>query len=264
MPRILLQLVITIVLFFATWFVLSQISWVQVFGVEKKANKLEEELGKLLEKQILTEKDTTRHPQVYRPVIKLLHSICKANDIDSTGITMHIVDDSEINAFALPSGIMVINKGLILESENEQALAGVIGHELAHITEKHVMRRLIRELGLAMLVNMTSGSSGSGISQIMKELTSSSYDRELETEADMKAVEFLENADLDPRPFAEFMYFMSTLIEVPEALQWLSTHPESEERSKAILEARDEDKDDFVDLIDDEAWGLVKSNIKSY
>lgn len=264
MTKILAQLGITILLFFTVWFGLSRIDWMGNLKVEHHKDNLESSLGEMLEEQILNTKDTTLHPEIYLPVRDILNKICAANDVDSLDIKMHITEDSEINAFAMPGGIMVINKGLILESDSEEAMAGVIGHELAHITEKHVMRRLIREIGLSMLVNMTTGGSGAGASQVLKELTSSSYDRDMETEADLLAVTYLENANMNPEPFAEFMYFISTQIEMPAALQWISSHPESEARSKAILAARDEDKTDFEDHISDEDWENIKTQLANW
>ncbi len=262
MNKILTKALVTVLLFFVVLLGLNQIDWVKHLEIKDKTDSIEAKLGEMLEEQILASKDTITNPAIFAPIRSILNRICENNNIDSADIKMYIVDDSEINAFALPNKLMIVNKGLILESTNEEGLAGVIGHELAHITEKHVMKRLIREMGLSMLISLTSGGGGAGVSEVIKNLTSSAYDRELESEADMKSVEFLQNANIDPEPFAEFMYHMSTLFEMPKAMEWVSSHPDSEERSKAIIEQIDKDRSDYVDLISDEDWKELQESLK--
>ena len=73
--------------------------------------------------------------------------------------------------------------------DNENQLGFVICHEIAHIQLSHVMKKLVKEIGLSVLISMTTGKSGSGtIQEGLKLLSSSAYDRNLEKEADLKAV----------------------------------------------------------------------------
>ena len=68
---------------------------------------------------------------------------------------------TEVNAFALPNGHLVIYSGLILNSDNQEQFSGVICHEIAHIRLKHVIKKLIKELGFSVIISMTTGSYGS-------------------------------------------------------------------------------------------------------
>ena len=78
------------------------------------------------------------------------------------------------NAFALPGGHLVLYTGLINASDNFEEVTGVIGHELAHIELNHVMKRLVREIGLSALISMTTGESNPQVVLETAKLLSSS------------------------------------------------------------------------------------------
>ena len=84
-------------------------------------------------------------------------------------------------------------------------------------------------------------STGNGNSEMIKgavkQLSSSAYDRSLETEADRTAVDYLIRAGIDPEPFANFLYRLSDETKnLPHQIYWISTHPESKERAEKIVE----------------------------
>ena len=96
-------------------------------------------------------------------------------------IKVHVLNKDEINAFALPNGHLIIYSGLINNSGNQEELTGVICHEIAHIELNHVMKKLIKEIGLSVLISMTTGKGGSEIiKETAKMLSSSAFDRKLE------------------------------------------------------------------------------------
>jgi predicted Zn-dependent protease len=235
MKKILLQLTIVIGIFFGLWFVLSRVNWMKLFRIEKITKATEEKLGDLFwemykDKEI---SDTV----ITKPVDSIFARICESNKIDKNTIKLHIVDIDEINAFALPNDHMVINKGLIADAKDEAELAGVMGHELAHLQEKHVMKKLVKEFGLSVLISVTTGGNGGEVAEIARMLSSSAYDRKLEKEADMKSVDYLVNAKLPPDHFADFLYRLGQ--DSPEDLRyltWLSTHPDSRERGEYIVQ----------------------------
>ena len=132
----------------------------------------------------------------------------------------------------------MVYSGLITDCENEAELCGVISHELAHIEKHHVMNKLVKEMGLSVLISMSTGNGqAETIKTIIKQLSSSAYDRELETEADFTAVDYLIKAGIAPEPFANFLYRLAEESKVlPKQLYWISTHPESKERAEKIIE----------------------------
>ena len=99
-----------------------------------------------------------------------MSKVCRANSIDRGKIKVHVLENSEVNAFALPAGHLVIYSGLIDDAGSAEELSGVICHELAHITEKHVMKSLAKELGLSVLISATTGEGSDVAGKIANEI----------------------------------------------------------------------------------------------
>jgi len=231
------QFAVTLVLFFMLWFALKSVDWIAVFNIAEHSKNTEEKLGELLWEVVSETEVEVRDKEITSALDSLVGRICTRNGIDASTVKMHVIDNEEINAFAMPSGLLVVNTGLIAASENEAELMGVLGHEIAHIQKKHVMKKLIKEIGLSVLVSITAGGGGETISAILKMLSSTAYDREYEWEADITSVDYLMQADINPTPFADFLFRMSlSSPDLPDEFYWISTHPESEERAAAILD----------------------------
>jgi beta-barrel assembly-enhancing protease len=263
MLKPILQFGAIVAIFFLVWFGLDRIDWMTLFQVEKASKNIEEKLGELYWDILNKVNDEITDKEVVAPLDSLLTRICERNDIDREKIKLHLVDKDEVNAFALPDYHMVVYTGLIQDCENEAELCGIIAHELAHLEKGHIMQKLVKEIGLSVLLSMTSGNGNPEIiKQAVKVLTSSAYDRKLETEADLTGAEYLINAGIDPEAFAAFMFRMSEQEEgLPDQLFWVSTHPGSEERTTAILEYI-ADKDFTEEMVlDSVAWQRLKSNL---
>jgi beta-barrel assembly-enhancing protease len=237
MKRAAIELLILVALFFTTWFVLSSINWVSIFKVEQVSKTTEEKLGELYWKLFRQTEKEIHSPTVNKAIDSLVTHLCKHNSIDRSQIKLHVLHKEEINAFTLPDNYLVVYTGLIKSSGNEAELLGVLSHEIAHMEKNHVMKKLIKEVGLSVLISMTTGnSSGEVIRNTAKLLSSSAYDRELEREADLAAVDYLIEADIDPEPFANFLYRLSTEEgNLPNQVFWISTHPDSKERAERII-----------------------------
>jgi len=145
-------------LFFLVWFGLDRIDWMTIFQVEKTTKNIEEKLGDLYWDILKKVNDEITDKDVVAPIDSLLTRICERNDIDREKIKLHLVDKDEVNAFALPDYHMVVYTGLIEDCENEAELCGIIAHELAHLEKGHIMQKLVKEVGLAVLISMTSGN----------------------------------------------------------------------------------------------------------
>ena len=210
MEKTIIQGVITVAIFFATWFILAQIDWVKILKVQKVTNQTEEKLGELFWETFRKAEKENKNPFIVNSIDSIVTKICSENEIDRELIKVHILDKDEINAFALPNGHLIIYSGLILNSDNQEELSGVICHETAHIQLNHVMKKLIKEIGLSVLISTTSGNGGPEVTkEAAKILSSSAFDRTLEKEADLKAVDYLINAKINPEPFANFLYKLS-------------------------------------------------------
>jgi len=237
MKKTILQGLTVIALFFAIWFLLQQVNWMNVFKVERITEKTEQKLGDLFWEIFKKTEKEVANQFVVGVIDSLLTTICVGNDIDRSQIKIHILNRKEVNAFALPNKRIVIYSGLILAAENQEELSGVISHELAHIELQHVMKKLVKEFGLSVLISMTTGGSADAIREAARLLSSTAFDRGLEREADLKAVDYLVNAKIAPEPFANFLNNLSVSEnELLKYLSWISTHPESKERARYIIE----------------------------
>jgi beta-barrel assembly-enhancing protease len=260
--KTLVQFFIIVLLFFSTWYFLGKVDWVNIFQVEKVGKKTEEKLGEILwDFYKKTEKESELN-ELKDAVELMLNHICEKNDIDRKKIKLFVVKKDEVNAFALPNHIMVVYTGLVYACEQEEELMGVLSHELAHMENKHVMQKLMKEIGLSVLIGLTTpnGNIG-GIAEVAKVLSSTAFDRTLEKEADYAAVDYLLNAEIDPEPFANFLYRLS--MKEPgfmNQLSWLSTHPGSEERAKLILQRIPKEKKTFSRFFGESEWASIKSS----
>ncbi len=238
MRKVIIQGLVILILFFGALFTLRQIDWMSLFKVEQATKKTEEILGDLFWKIYNESEDEINNPYIKSVIDSIVTKICIENDLDRNHIQLHIINKKDINAFALPNGHLVIYKGLILASENQEEVAGVIGHEIAHIELNHVMQKLVKEVGLSMLISMTTGSGNSeSIKETIQILSSTAFDRILEKDADIKAVDYLIEAKINSEPFANFLYRLSDSdSEITKYLTWARTHPESKERAEYIIE----------------------------
>lgn len=238
MKKILIELVFTVAMMAAVWFGLSQIDWMKLLKIEQTTHDTEEKIGDLFWEMLKTSETEIVSDSVVSPIDSMLTRICTANAIDRKKVKLHLLRKDEINAFALPNNHLVIFSGLIEACENEAELYGVIGHELAHMEKNHVMNKLIKEIGLSVLISMTTGNgNASAIKEAIKHLSSTAYDRKLETEADLSAADYLIKAGIDPESFANFLYRLADETKhLPSQIYWISTHPESKERAEKIIE----------------------------
>lgn len=121
---------------------------------------------------------------------------------------VRVLDIPIPNAFAAPGGYIVIFRGLIDMAESPDEVAGVLAHEMGHVTHRHSMTHLIRSIGLQTLIVplITGGASAADVlSQMGQAALQASYTRELEADADRVAVELMNEAGLKATGFTELL-----------------------------------------------------------
>jgi len=158
-----------------------------------------------------------------------------------------LVRDDVINAFALPGGYIGVNTGLILATDRESELAGVMAHEIAHVTQKHIARRASAQgqssmlAGAAILAAILMGMGGVDPNVVQATAMSAqayavqesiNYTRANEYEADRVGLQILHDSEFDPYGMPDFFETMGKLSgswgnRVPE---FLLTHPVSSTR----------------------------------
>jgi beta-barrel assembly-enhancing protease len=249
--------------FLGVFFLLAQIDFIKIFKIEETKSNTETKIGNAIWDNIKMSEELIVNDSITKTLDKLLKNICDKNDIERDSLKVHLIKKDEVNAFALPNKHLVVFSGLIQDTKNQSALVGVLGHEIAHIENNHVMKKLSREIGFSVLISLTTGGKDPGaVKQILKTLTSSAYDRDLEKEADLASVEYMIKADVNPTPFADFLYQMAMSdSELSASLAWLNSHPESEERSKYILEFIKGKKLKNKEVLSAKEWETFKSKV---
>lgn len=263
MKKTAIQGLVLIGLFFATLLLLLQVDWVKLFKIESTKDKTVQKLGNLVWDYIEKTERTTQDSYLLMAIDSIKTKICHFNSIDPTTIQLHVIEKNEFNAFALPGGHLVLYTGLITTAESPEALSGVIAHEIAHLEQHHVMKKLIKEVGISAITSLTSGGSGTIIvKEMAKKLSSTSFDRSFEKEADLKATEYLIKAHINPEPFAHFLYqHADTAQSVSKYLSWISTHPDSKDRAKYILDYCKNKEVEEELVIAPQTWNNLKENI---
>ena len=146
-------------------------------------------------------------------------------------IAVVVRDSPIINAYALPGGRIVLLRGLLGEAQSPDEVAGVLAHELTHALNRHPMRALVANSGLALLIELTLGNgTGASVGFLLATL---SYSRGMEAEADAGAVTLLQRAEIGTEGFAAFFERMEKRQLGPK-LPYFSTHPPDAERLAAV------------------------------
>jgi len=160
------------------------------------------------------------------------HSDCKVPFI------IKVVDDDEVNAFALPGGFFYVNTGLILAADDEAELAGVMAHEIAHVCARHATRNLTRgeitqyaSLPLIFLGGPV-GFALREISNVALPLSFLKFGRDAEREADMLGIEYQYAAGYDPTAFVDFFEKLEVDEKGPHnfVARAFMTHPMTDDR----------------------------------
>jgi predicted Zn-dependent protease len=158
-----------------------------------------------------------------------------------------VVDVAAINAFALPGGFIYITRGILPFLDSEAQLAGVLGHEIGHVTARHAAQQYSRatgaQLGLilgAILIPQTRpfaelGQTGLGVLMLK-------YGRDDELQADQLGVKYASSAGWDPAGIPQMLTTLSRIEEASDnkgVPNWLSTHPAAEDRVQKVQAAVD-------------------------
>jgi len=189
--------------------------------------------------------------------------------------TFTVLDSPEINAFALPGGYVYVTRGIMAYLESEAELAGVMGHEIGHVTARHGAQRATRQqaAGIGVLAASVLGAvlegygvSGAGnlasqVSQTAAAGYIASYSRDQESQADQLGAEYLSRNRYDPQNMIDVIQVLKRQEQfaadaakaegkpVPSGSNWLASHPANDKRLADIqaYAARYKGQEGYVD-----------------
>ncbi len=154
--------------------------------------------------------------------------------------TFDVIDSPEINAFALPGGPVFFYRGLLENLQTEDQVAGVLGHELAHVRSEHwassYANNQKRQLGLSvLLVLLNANSTAFDIASVSDELLFTlPYSRSNETSADKSGYDLMVQARFNPQGMADVFRVLKEKGGSKKTEEWISTHPDADKRIKSI------------------------------
>lgn len=176
-----------------------------------------------------------------------------------------VLNDDMINAFALPGGFIYITRGMLMHMNSESELAAVLGHEIAHVTEKHALRREKRSKGInfvnAILAGVTGQPGLQELGDMFGGVLLSGYSREFELEADEVGAEYMAKAGYSPLAMLDTIEILKAKdrIEIEQARLenrepkvyhgFLSTHPDHDTRYEQAIKESEKlvrDYDEFI------------------
>ncbi|HIF40679.1 MAG TPA: M48 family metallopeptidase [Planctomycetes bacterium] len=184
--------------------------------------------------------DEVSDPEVRAAVQAIFDRLTPHSELPEAEFQFKIIDSEVVNAFALPGGYITVFTGLLTEASSPEEVAGVIAHEMAHVTRRHGLRRMAHSVGLWASVTLVLGNTDvlASIARDLFTLASvNGYSQDQETDADLEGVRMLMAAGIDPIGLAHFFEHLAEEHgDVPDSLAWFSTHPQHEERIAAIEE----------------------------
>ncbi|KAA8735466.1 M48 family metalloprotease [Acinetobacter qingfengensis] len=232
----------------------------------------EKEIGEKVLREVRLQLATIQDPWLETEIQQIFSGIYAQTGLGQP-IAVVLIKDLQINAFAVPGGLFAINAGTIVSAKNIDQLAGVMAHEIAHVSQRHYSRSMesIKGQGILALVGLLAGLAvatqsadagaavmmGSQAAMIGKRL---SYSRDQEREADRIGMQYMVLAGYDPNSMADFFEVMqrssTQLSYLPEF--WL-THPLTTSRmSEARLRARQFNFNSKPDYARQQRFELIK------
>ena len=172
-----------------------------------------------------------------------------------------IVDAPFPNAFALPDNSIVVTDDLIALAENPDELTGVLAHEIAHIEHNHIMKNLIRHVGVGIFFDVVVGGAGAGqaLALASVDLAGLSYSRDDESDADRRGLDYLDAANIDTGALARLFDRFAEQAQEHGATGMptlFSSHPATAERAAA---ARARARPGRSPSLTDAEWQVVRS-----
>ena len=200
----------------------------------------EVQMGKSISRQVAEAYKFTEDPLIQKRVQdigKKIAAVCDRKEID---YHFEVIEDKEVNAFALPGGYIYVNSGLVEKVKNDDELAGVLAHEVGHVVARHIIKKLqasqLYTLGRILVAQApSSGEVGAAADEAFTQIMLG-YSREDEFLADQLGARYAKRAGYDPYGM---LNFLETLQEVNRRKPlgppiYYKTHPYVPDRIRVV------------------------------
>lgn len=217
--------------------------------------------GQKAHQQVLTQYTPYADPKVQAYVNELGQRLAAQSHRANLDWHFTVLDSPEINAFALPGGYVYVTRGLMAYMDSEADLAGVIGHEIGHVTARHSAQRATRQQGaglgvlaatvLGAMLDTRMPGAGQMVGQMSQGVAASyvaQYGRDQELQADQLGAEYLARNQYNPGNMVDVIQALKNQERfaadtaraegkpAPPATNWLSSHPSNDQRLAEITQ----------------------------
>lgn len=203
------------------------------------------EMGREADPQIVAQLGLVEDEEVQRYVSDLGLRLAAVSERPDLPWTFRVVDDPVVNAFALPGGFIYVTRGILLNFDSEAELAGVLGHEIGHVTARHSVSQMSRQqlqqigLGVGMVLSENVRQLGGLLSAGMQ-LMNLRYSRGDETQSDELGLNYISELGYDPTAMVGVFEMLAQAGggsgEEGRVPEWQLTHPYPENRADNIRE----------------------------
>ena len=200
----------------------------------------EVEMGAQYSQQINAQLPIITDPLVNQYINTLGQQLVRVADTRGLEWHFYVVNSPDVNAFAVPGGYIYVNRGLIERSERMDQVAGVLGHEIGHVTRRHSVKQMEQQngaqigitVGCVLQPSICNSGLGSTAVNVLGQAVFAKFSRNDEAEADQAGIEYTTKAGIDPRGIPEmFQILLDERQSRPGAVDaWFATHPLEENR----------------------------------
>lgn len=200
-------------------------------------------IGQDADKQITAQMGLYPNPALQKYVSDLGLKMAAQGERPNLPWSFKVVDDPAVNAFAVPGGFIYVTRGILAYLNSEAELAGVVGHEIGHVTGKHSVVQMstaqITQIGLGVSTLLEprlqryADAAGQGLGLLFLK-----FGRDDETEADALGLRYMSRINEDPRELVGVMEMLDGVTQAAggsDVPEWLSTHPNPGNRAQNIL-----------------------------
>lgn len=263
MKTFLIRFAITLAVLTGLWFAFSRIPITESLDHMSFGDFNEEKFGELAMDAVLVESKEIKSDSIDVAMNMMVTRLSSGNLFASEKFHIHLVNNNEVNAFALPGNHIVVNTGLIYMCDNPEELIGVLAHEIAHLEKRHVIERMRTEGIITLLEGAVAQGGGAAVASAVGELAGLAFSRDQENEADEVGFTFLINSNIRPNGMATLFRKMKADSDISGYIpEFMSTHPELESRALNIESKCAGLSNTFVPLMTEEQWENFQVNVR--
>ena len=219
----------------------------------------EDRLGAAIVDRLAPSRRRCGDPMARAALDRITQRLVRATGTVPYHFTVVVADVPIVNALAAPGGHIVVFRGLLEQSRSPEELAGVLAHEIEHVLHRHVTRAILQRASTAVVLTAVAGDASSAAGVALdgaSVLGAMAYSRAHEAEADEAGIRRLLAAGIDPA--GTIAFFDARSDQATAFTRYLSFHPPSAERARALRQLAGAEPRTFTPVLDEQAWTAVK------